>query len=111
MAQLRLQGAGGQGCPTEKGQAAEGTPSGGQQPGPTSHLPQVSREHHCFQDIKSEQNDWPNMASQRTFIKQGIVWDLSQENIKVTVPARGDCWLRPRGVGHDPSIVHPRNLY
>ena len=86
MIQLRLQGVGGQGYLTEKGQGAEGTPSGGQQPGPTSRLPQVSCEHQCFQDIKSEQNDWPNMASQRTFIRQGIVWDLSQENIKVTFP-------------------------
>ena len=82
----------------------------GWQPGPTSHLLQISREHQCFQDIKSERNDWPNTASQRTFIKQGIGWDLSQENIKVTVPERGDCWLRPRGDRHDPSIIHPPTI-
>lgn len=107
MAQLRLQGAGGQGCPAEKGQGQREVPLVGWQPGPTSHLLQISREHQCFQDIKSERNDCPNTASQRTFIKQGIGWDLSQENIKVTVPERGDCWLRPRGDRHDPSIIHP----
>ena len=106
VAQLRLQGAGDRAVPQRRARGQRELPQVGRQPGPTSHLPQVSREHQCFQDIKSEWNDWPNMASQRTFIKQGIGWDLSQENIKVTVPECGDCWLRPRGDGHDPSIIH-----